>query len=78
MFPDEILLPTEDLIENVGPTRAIAITILDLFENLLDKHGIYIPDDDRSGDEGEACLYGTTYGNLEDAICTILYEYIDE
>jgi hypothetical protein len=68
----------ENLIENVGKTRAIAITILDMFENMLEEKGTMIPDDDRTGDEGAACLYGTTYGNLEDEIYTLLCEYIDE
>lgn len=45
-----------------------AINILDMFEDVLDKHHIYIPDDDRTGDECEACIFGTTYGNLEDEI----------
>jgi hypothetical protein len=68
----------ENLIANVGKTRAIAITILDMFEGMLGEKGIMITDDDRTGDEGEACLYGTTYGNLEDEIYTLLCEYIDE
>ena len=68
----------KNLIANVGKTRAIAIAILDMFENMLEEKGIMIPDDDRTGDEGEACLYGTTYGNLEDEICALLCEYIDE
>jgi hypothetical protein len=37
-----------------------------------------IPDEDRTGDEGEACLYGMTYANLEDEIYSLLCEYIDE
>lgn len=68
----------ENLIANVGKTRAIAIAILDMFEDVLEEKGIMIPDDDRTGDEGEACLYGTTYGNLEDEIYALLCEYIDE
>lgn len=59
-------------------TREIAIQILDLFEYLLDEKGIYIPDDDRTGDEDEACIYGTTYYDLEDYICEILQKYITE
>lgn len=64
--------------ENIGKTRALAIEILDIFENMLDEKGIMIPDEDRTGDEGEACLYGMTYGNLEDEIYELLCEYIDE
>ena len=62
----------------MGTTREIAIQILDLFEDLLADNGIYIPDDDREGDEDEACIYGTTYYDLEDDICDILQKYINE
>lgn len=58
--------------------RKIAIMILDIFEDMLEEKGIMIPDEDRTGDEGEACLYGMTYANLEDEIYSLLYEYIDE
>ena len=62
----------------MGTTREIAIQILDLFEDLLADNGIYIPDDDREGGEDEACIYGTTYYDLEDDICDILQKYINE
>ena len=48
--------------------RQHAINILDMFEDVLDKHNLYIPDDDRTGSLDEACIFGTTYGNLEDEI----------
>ena len=67
-----------DLFESVGKTRGIAIAILDMFEDMLDEKGIMIPDEDRTGEEGEACLYGMTYANLEDQIYELLCEYIDE
>ena len=59
-------------------TKEIAIQILDLFEDLLEENDIYIPDDDRTGDESEACIYGITYYDLEDDICEILQKYITE
>ena len=65
-------------LESVGKTRGIAIMILDIFEEMLDTKGIIIPDEDRTGADGEACLYGVTYANLEDAIYELLCEYIDE
>ena len=68
----------ENLFESVGKTRGIAIAILDMFEDMLDEKGIMIPDEDRTGEEGEACLYGMTYANLEDQIYELLCEYIDE
>lgn len=59
-------------------TRGLAISILDIFEDMLDEKGIMIPDEDRTGDESEACLYGTTYAELEDQITELLSNYIDE
>lgn len=66
------------LFETVGKTKGIAIMILDLFEEMLDEKGIQIPDEDRTGDDSEAALYGMTYGKLEDQITAILANYIDE
>ena len=68
----------DNLFASVGKTRGIAIMILDIFEDMLDEKGILIPDEDRTGDEGEACLYGTTYADMEDKIYELLCEYIDE
>ncbi len=45
--------------------------IVECFENLLELHGITIPDDDRP-DGNDAPLYGCTYGNLLDDITNIL------
>ena len=42
------------------------------FEELLAKHDITIPSADREGREEEACIYGTEYYLLEDAITSIL------
>lgn len=52
--------------------RELAIQILDEFEELLDAKGIMIPSDDREGRKEEACIYGTEYYELEDAIVDIL------
>lgn len=52
--------------------------ICDVFENLLEKHNIDIPDDDRTGDEEEAHLYGVTYSNLEDEVKEILVEIAEK
>lgn len=64
------------LTQNRGPKRAIAASILDVFENLLEKHNVTIPDEDREGAEEEARLYGGTYFELEDKIVEILTPYI--
>jgi hypothetical protein len=68
----------DKLFENVGKTRGIAITILDMFEDMLADKEIIIPDVAREGDEDEACLYGETYFELEDKITELLCEFIDE
>ena len=68
----------EELFKSVGKTRGIAIMILDIFEDMLEEKGIMIPDEDRKGDDGEACLYGGTYYELEDEITKLLCDYIDE
>lgn len=52
--------------------REIAIRILDEFEELLAAKGIKIPSGDREGREEEACLYGSEYYELEDAIVGVL------
>ena len=67
-----------ELFESVGKTRGIAIMILNLFEDMLADKGIQIPDEDREGDEDEACLYGSTYYELEDKITELLCDYVDE
>ena len=66
------------LFESVGKTRGIAIMILDIFEDMLAEKGIEIPDVEREGNEDEACLYGSTYYDLEDQITELLCDYIDE
>jgi hypothetical protein len=55
--------------------RRIAVEILDEFEELLGRKGIKIPSEDREPDGcnlNEACLYGSEYYELEDAITEIL------
>ena len=46
--------------------------IPDEFEEVLDRHEIKLPSGDREGREEEACIYGTEYYELEDAIADIL------
>ena len=59
-------------------TRDFAISILDLFEDLLDKKEIDIPSEDRTGEEGEARLYGTEYFQLEDDVTKLLEQFEKE
>lgn len=64
-------------------TRELAISIIDLFENLLDQYGIDIPSEDRDmemedmtpeeiEEAGFAHIYGEDYYTLEDAIVKLL------
>ena len=56
------------------PLRSLAIRICGEFEELLAQHDIKIPSSDRTGDLDEACLYGSEYYALEDAIVDILVD----
>lgn len=56
-------------------THSEAADIIELFEDVLDRHGMTIPpseDDERGDDSG--CLYGSTYDGLLDAVEAILIE----
>lgn len=57
--------------------RRFALTICNLFENLLDEYNIDIPDDDREGNDEEAHIYGMTYAQLEDDVKEILIEFAE-
>ena len=60
---------------SIGKHRGVAIRILDIFEEMLENKGIMIPDEDRTGDVSEACLYGMTYAELENEIAELLDRY---
>ncbi len=45
--------------------------IVECFEDLLELHGVIIPDDDRP-EENDTPLYGCTYGDLLDQITDII------
>lgn len=53
-------------------TKEYAITIIDIFEDLLNKHDIAIPDKFREGNEDEASIYGETFDELLNDIETIV------
>ena len=57
--------------------REYAAGICDVFEDLLAEYDILIPDEDREGEEGEACLYGDAYYATEDRIVEILTELLE-
>ena len=68
-------LSEEAWLASVGKHRGVAIRILDIFEEMLENKGIMIPDEDRTGDVSEACLYGMTYAELENEIAELLGRY---
>ena len=59
-------------------THNIAALICEQFEDVLDEHNIKIPDEDRTGDESEGCLYGMTYSNLLENVESIVVDYFLE
>ena len=69
------ILSKDAWLASVGKHRGVAIRILDVFEEMLENKGISIPDEVRTGDESEACLYGMTYADLENAIEELLSRY---
>jgi hypothetical protein len=56
--------------------RDLAINLISPVEKLLDKHNIKVPDEDRSGDDTEACLYGETHAILEDDLVQLIKEHM--
>ena len=60
-------------------THNIAAEVCDIFENFLHKRNITIPDDDRTGDETEAHIYGMSYdellNNIEAKMVKVLIEH---
>ena len=58
-------------------TKEVANSIIDLFEDLLDDYDISIPDEDRTGDDGEARLYGMTYDKLLTQVEYVIIELME-
>lgn len=56
--------------------REYSVAIVELFEDILEAHNIDIPDEDRTGDESEARLYGMTYSNLEEDVVSLLNDLV--
>lgn len=79
MFPEVCQLfdtPFEQLLAGIEEDttdghRELAREIVELFEDLLEAHGIIIPDADRPEDN-DTPLYGCTYGDLVDKIEEVL------
>ena len=66
----------EDKPEEIN-LRESSVLILELFEQVLSKHNIMIPDEDRVGDDDEACIYGMTYCELEEGITSVLEDLVN-
>lgn len=73
------IFTTEDLVAGGDEIRVrqMSAEICSLFEDLLGNFDIMIPDEDREGAEDEACIFGETYGNLEDAVTEKLAEFAE-
>lgn len=57
----------------------IVYSIIDEFENLLEKYDIKIPNEDDDGnDEFRSNIYGTEYYELEDKIKQLITKYDEE
>ncbi len=59
---------------NPRHARKVAIRVLDEFEELLAGKSVMLSSDDREGRDEEACIYGSEYYELEDAITDLLIE----
>ena len=65
------ILSEDAWLASVGKHCGVAIRILDIFEGMLESKGIMSPDEDWTGDVSEACLYGMTYGTLEEEVSEV-------
>lgn len=54
--------------------RLISADVCDFLEDLLEKHDLTVPSDDREGVEGEARIYGEIYFDLESNVADVLAE----
>lgn len=66
--------------ENTVRARQYAQSICELFEDILEKHDITIPDpdlDSKGEDEEAARIYGETYFNLEDDITDMITNMVN-
>ena len=73
------IMTTEELIAGGDDIRVrqISAEICDRFEELLDGLNITLPDEERTGAEGEARIYGETYSVLEDSVTELLAEFAE-
>ena len=77
----QYFVPKFAIKEETINVRQISQNICQLFEKVLDKHNIDIPDPDREISEEDSSLahiYGVTYFNLEDDVTEILTEFANK
>lgn len=58
--------------------REWVAAICDTVEDMLSEYDIKIPDEERNGEENEACLYGRSYDIVADSVQNILQQFVDE
>lgn len=58
--------------EDDSELREMVVGIIDLFEDYLENNSVWIENDERCGDDGEAIIYGSHYGFLQENILEIL------
>lgn len=58
--------------------REWVAAICDTVEDILSEYDIKIPDEERNGEENEACLYGRSYDIVADSVQNILQQLVDE
>lgn len=58
-----------------GQLLEICAGIIEAFEDFLDERGIVIENDEKAESDGACNIYGTDFGELENAVEAILYGY---
>ena len=58
--------------------REWVAAICDTVEDMLSEYDVKIPDEERNGEENEACLYGRSYDIVADSVQNILQQLVDE
>jgi hypothetical protein len=58
--------------DEIIPDYIIADGIIDVFEDILDKNNISIPDKFREGNEDEANIYGSTYEEMYERVDNLI------
>lgn len=58
--------------------REWVAAICDTVEDMLSEYDIKIPDEERNGEENEACLYGRSYDIVANSVQNILQQLVDE